>query len=184
MSLAFASQLGLRIWKTNVEAQNVDCTILETYKVVVSTFFLSDKDNWERFFEKSFLLVNVKPDTRLKMPFITMSNVNIDFQTRNLQWRFYTTKQVKLIEKKEFAVAVFDLEHETFVVYITTLSVDLRDQMHLSKKAQIAHLKADEAPIEMLSKYADFADVFSLKLATKLLKHKISNYAIKLIDHQ
>ena len=63
MNPVFASQLGLRIWKTNVEAQKIDDTTLETYGMVVSTFSLSDKDGWERFFEESFLLADVKPDT-------------------------------------------------------------------------------------------------------------------------
>ena len=56
--------------------------------------------------------------------------------------------------------------------------------MHPSKKAQIAHLKADEAPTKVLSKYADFADVFSPKLAVDLPKQtKINDHAIKLIDN-
>ena len=51
------------------------------------------------------------------------------------------------------------------------------------KKAQIVYLKADEASIEVLSKYADFVDIFLPKLAIKLLKHmKINNHAIKLVD--
>ena len=36
----------------------------------------------------------------------------------------------------------------------------------------------------MPNKYTDFADIFSPKLATKLLEHRISNYAIKLLDNQ
>ena len=55
--------------------------------------------------------------------------------------------------------------------------------MHPSKKAQIAHLKANEAPTKVSSKYADFADIFSLKLATELLKYmRINDHAIKLVD--
>ncbi len=45
---------------------------------------MSDKDGRERFFEKSFLLVDVKPDIVLGMHFLTMSNINIDFQAQNL----------------------------------------------------------------------------------------------------
>ena len=57
--------------------------------------------------------------------------------------------------------------------------------MHPSKRAQIAHLKVDEAPSEISSKYADFADVFSPKLAAELPKYiKINDYAIELIDDQ
>ena len=55
--------------------------------------------------------------------------------------------------------------------------------MHPSKTAQIAHLKADEAFTKVPSKYADFADVFSSKLATKLLEHtRINDYVIELMD--
>ena len=59
MNLAFTSQLGLKIWKTNVKAQKIDSTTLETYGIVVSTFSMSDKDGRERFFEESFLLAEV-----------------------------------------------------------------------------------------------------------------------------
>ncbi len=55
--------------------------------------------------------------------------------------------------------------------------------MHLSRRAQIAHLKADEASTKVLSKYTDFADVFLPKLAVELLEHtKINNHAIELVD--
>ncbi len=55
--------------------------------------------------------------------------------------------------------------------------------MHPSRRAQIAHLKADEAPTNVPSKYADFTDVFSSKLAAELLEHTgINDYAIELVD--
>ena len=55
--------------------------------------------------------------------------------------------------------------------------------MNLSRRTQIVHLKADEAPSKVFSKYANFADVFLLKLAIELPKHtKINNYAIELVD--
>ncbi len=40
---------------------------------------MSDKDSRERFFEKSFLLADIKPDIVLGMPFLTMSNADLDF---------------------------------------------------------------------------------------------------------
>ncbi len=56
--------------------------------------------------------------------------------------------------------------------------------MHPSKKAQIAHLKADEASTKVPSKYANFVDVFSPELAAELLKHiEINNHAIELADN-
>ncbi len=71
MSQAFAQQLGLKIWKTNVRAQKIDGTTLETYKMVVSTFSMSYKDGRERFFDKSFLLADVKSDVLFRMLFLT-----------------------------------------------------------------------------------------------------------------
>ncbi len=55
--------------------------------------------------------------------------------------------------------------------------------MHPSRRAQIAYLKVDEAPIEGPSEYTDFADVFSPKLAVELPEDTgINNHAIKLVD--
>ncbi len=190
MSQAFAQQLGLKICKTNVGAQKIDGTILETYGMVVSTFSMSDKDGRERFFEESFLLADIKPDIVLGMPFLTISNADVDFQPRDLQWRSYTTgdvlsttRQGKLIGKKEFATAALDSEHKAFVVHVTTLSIYSGDEMDLSRRAQIAHLKADEVPTKVPSKYADFADVFSPKLVAELPEHTgINDHAIELVD--
>ncbi len=85
MSQAFAQQLGLKIHKTNVGAQKIDGTILETYRMVVSTFSVSNKDGKESFFEESFLLADVRPDVVLGMPFLTMNNADVNFQARDLQ---------------------------------------------------------------------------------------------------
>ncbi len=117
---------------------------------------MSEKDRKERFFEESFLLANVRPDIVFGMPFLTMSNADVNFQARDLQWRSYTTggvlpttRQVELIEKKEFAAAAPDPEYEAFIVHVATLIVDSGDEVHPSRRAQIAYLKADEALIEI-----------------------------------
>ncbi len=55
--------------------------------------------------------------------------------------------------------------------------------MYPSRRAQIAHLKTDEAPTKVPSKYTDFADVFSPKLAAELPEHTgINDHAIELVD--
>ncbi len=79
MSQVFASQLGFKIWKTNVRAQKMDNIILETYRIAVSIFFILDKYSKKRFSEESFLLADVKPDIMLGMLFLIMSNADIDF---------------------------------------------------------------------------------------------------------
>ncbi len=170
--------------------QKIDDTILETYEIVVSTFSMVDKDSKGRFFEESFLWADVKSDIVLGMPFLTMSNADVDFQAWDLQWRSYTikdilptTRQVELIRKKEFAATALNPEHKAFIVHVAALSIDLGDKMNLSRRAQIAYLKADEAPIKVLSEYADFADVFLPNLVVKLPEHmKINDHAIELVD--
>ena len=83
---------------------------------------------------------------------------------------------------KKFARIVSDLKHKIFIVYVATLSVNSGDKLHPLKTAQITYLKVNEAFTKVSNKYADFADVFSPKLAAKLLKHmRINNYAIKLV---
>ena len=52
--------------------------------MIVSTFSMSDKDDRERFFEKSFLLADVNPEVVFGILFLTMSNTNVDFQAQNL----------------------------------------------------------------------------------------------------
>ena len=96
-----------------------------------------------------------------------------------------TTRQVKLISKKEFTASALDLEHRISEVYEAGLSIDLGDEVHPLRKAQIAHLKADKAATKVPSKYANFADIFSSKRVAELPEYtKINDYAIKLVDDQ
>ena len=52
------------------------------------------------------------------------------------------------------------------------------------KKASIAYLKIGKASTKVSSKYANFANIFSPKLAVELPKYKgINNHTIKLVDN-
>lgn len=85
--------------------------------------------------------------------------------------------------KKKFAIAVLDPENKAFVVYIVVLSINSSDKMYPLRKAQIAYLKADKAATKVPSKYIDFANVFLVKLATKLVEQiEINNHPIELVD--
>lgn len=88
-----------------------------------------------------------------------------------------------MIEKKEFAATALDPEYKVFIVYVAALSINSDDEVHPSRRALIAHLKADEALIKILSEYTELADVFLPKLAAELPKHmRINDHAIKLVD--
>ena len=191
----FAKQLGLPIRPTDIRAQKIDGIMLDTNEMVVAAFSVMDKVNQVRFFEKTFLVANVSQVVVLGMLFLTLSSADVDYSGRELRWRTYTTEKalpttrcVEFIRKKEFAAIVLDLEHETYVIHVAALcstpltslkSIPLN--IHPSRKPQISGLIAEEAHTKVLAKYLDFAEVFSLDLASELSKHnKINNHAIKL----
>lgn len=81
MSSVFAFQLGLKIHKTSIGAQKTDDIIVNTNQIIVSTFSMLNKDDRVRFFKNNLLLTNVKRDIVIEIFFLTMSNVNINFQS-------------------------------------------------------------------------------------------------------
>ena len=161
---------------------------------MVAAFSVTSQANRIRFFEKTFLVANVSPEVILGMPFLTLSSADIDFPKRKLWWRSYTikkafsiTKRVELVGKKEFIAAVLDLEHETFIVNIASLESPSQAQesnIYPSCRTQIAALVANEAPTSIPTKYSNFANVFSPKLALELLEHiRINDHAIELVNN-
>ena len=52
--------------------------------MVVTAFLVTDKANWVRFFEKTFLVANVSLKVVFEMSFLTLSGANVDF----LDWEF------------------------------------------------------------------------------------------------
>ena len=184
--LFFVKQQGLFIRPTNVGAQKIDSTTLDTHKIVVAAFSIVDKANQVRFFEKTFLLANVSSEVVFRISFLTLSNADVDFSGQDFWWRTYTiekalptTRRVELVGKKEFATTALDLEHETYVIYVTSLDD------HLSWRPQISGLIAEKAPTKVSTEYSDFTDVFSQDLTSELPKHtRINDHAIELVKSQ
>ena len=194
---AFTKELGLPIRPTDVEAQKIDSTMLETYGMVVAAFSVKVKTNRVRFFEETFLVANVSPEVVLGMLFLILNGANVDFLGLELRWRTYSTKEalpttrrVKLVGKKEFVAAALNPKHETYVVYAGSVSSDTLPSssplnIHPFRKPQIFGLIAKKAPTKVPVEYSDFADVFSLDLASKLPEHtRINDHAIELVDGQ
>ena len=57
--------------------------MLDTYKIVVAVFLMTDKANEVRFFKKTFLVANVSPKIVLRILFLTLNIANVDF----LDWK-------------------------------------------------------------------------------------------------
>ena len=90
---------------------------------------------------------------------------------------------MKLIAKKEFARVVFDIDSETFVIYVAILNIkDTNMAVNPPWAAQILLLKANKS-ITVFAKHSDYTDVFLPKFIIKLLNHiSINNDTIKLED--
>ena len=50
MSLAYIEKLGFKTWMTNVRAQKIDGSILETFRIVITDFQVEDKTGRPKFF--------------------------------------------------------------------------------------------------------------------------------------
>lgn len=75
----FAKEQGLSVRLIYVEAQKINGTMLNIYKIVVTAFLVTDKMDQVRFFEKTFLVTNVSLEVVHRMLFLTLSIVQIDF---------------------------------------------------------------------------------------------------------
>ena len=177
----------------------MDGTKLDTFGIVVVAFLVTDKANHIRFFEETFFVANVSPEVVFGMLFFSLSGVDVDFLDLKLQWRTYTTekalpttRRIELVGKKEFAIAALDPESEIFIVYVMSLSSDVLPSFFLFeldiypfRRPQVSDLIAEEASTKVFAGYLDFVNVFSLDLASKLLKYiGINNHAMKLVDGQ
>ena len=84
MHPAFAERLGLVVQTTNVGAQKINGTTLETYIMVVVAFSVADQADRVKFFEEIFLVANVSPNIVFGMLFLTLSSADINFLKREL----------------------------------------------------------------------------------------------------
>ena len=130
MTPAYTSKLGLRVRHTDVRAQKIDSFTLQLFGMVLANFQVEDQLGRTRFFQETFLLADISAEVVLGMPFLTLSNADVQFVEKELIWRSYTTaealpttKRVELINKKEFAKAALDEKSETFVIYVVAFNL-------------------------------------------------------------
>lgn len=77
MTPIYIAKLGLKIRKTNIRAQKIDGSILNTFGIVLADFQVEDKLDRTWFFQESFLVVNTTLEVILRILFLTFSNVDI-----------------------------------------------------------------------------------------------------------
>ena len=131
------------------------------------------------------------------MLFLILSSADMDFFGQELQWRTYiieeslpTTRCIELVGKKKFTAAVLDLELETYIVYVESVSSIVLSNssplyVHPFRRFQIAGLIAEKTLTKIFAKYSDFANIFFPDLVSKLSQYtRINDHAIKLVNGQ
>ena len=121
------------------------------------------------------------------MSFLKISNANVSFGKKTLMWKSYTTnkilsstKQVQIVNPKKFVIAALDMGSKTFVIYMAIWKQE-EMPMHSQKQAQVGALIFNEAPTEVLAKYFNYNNVFSMENAVELLKYtRMNEHTIKL----
>ena len=184
MAPAYVKKLGLWVRKTNVGAQKIDRSTLETYSMVIAGFKVQVKFGKARFFQETFLVADTNMEVVLEMPFLAFSKIEVDFAEKDLTWKAYTiaealptTKRVQIISPKKFAKAALDLDQKAFMVHVATLFSSI--EIYPDREIQIVTLIADKAPVTISAEYSDFEDVFSKKSTAMLPEHtEINTHAI------
>ena len=93
--------------------------------MVIADFQVEDKANKPRFFQEAFLMANTKFEIILRMLFLKLSNADMSCGKKTLIKKTYTTnkalsttKQVQIINKKDFVITALDANNKMFIVYI------------------------------------------------------------------
>ena len=84
MNPVFVQKLGFHIQKTNIGAQIIDGSALETFGMVITDFQVEDKGGKPRFFQEIFLVADTQFEMILEMPFLKISNVDVLFSKKIL----------------------------------------------------------------------------------------------------
>lgn len=69
---------------TEVKAQKIDSSTLDTLGIKIISFWIDDKVERFQFFEKTFFLANISIDLALRIFFLTLTNAEINFFVQKL----------------------------------------------------------------------------------------------------
>ena len=79
MTPAYVAKLDLKVRETDIRAQKIDSSTLNTFGIVLANFQVENKLDRIWFFQKTILLANTTLEVILKIRFLTFSNVNVQF---------------------------------------------------------------------------------------------------------
>lgn len=133
--------------------------------MIIASFQVKDNFNQSRFFQKTFLATKTNVALILGISFLILSDASILFKEREFTWQFYipakvlsTTKQIEIINHKEFGTVVLDPTKEVFIIYVVFLVLKLKISIHPAWAIQIALLVTKKVTI--LTEHFNIADDF------------------------
>ena len=77
ITLSYTAHLGFKMRKTDVHAQKINRSSLETYGMFIAIFQVFDKLSCSWFFQATFLLTDISIEMVLSMFFLTLGNADI-----------------------------------------------------------------------------------------------------------
>ena len=162
---------------------------------MIADFQTEDKIDRSRFFQKIFLLANIKFEIILEMLFLKLNNTNMSFDKGIFIQIIYitnesllSTKRAPIINKKDFIIAVLNTNSKTFIVRIAIrkqkemlMHSKKQAQIKAQNRAQVGALLFDKAFIKIPADYSNYNNIFSIKNIIELLKNiRINEHTIKL----
>lgn len=76
--------------------------------------------------KKTFLLTDISINFSFRIFFYIFSSLAINLNKSKISYKLYSNaevfpniKQIELIRKKEFAIAVLNMDNKTFIIHIT-----------------------------------------------------------------
>ena len=76
-----------------MRAQKIHSSILKTFGIVITDFQIENKVSKAKFFQKTFLITNIKFEIILEILFLKFSNIYVPFSEKTLIWRTYITNK-------------------------------------------------------------------------------------------
>lgn len=64
---------------------NFDTHRLKTWEMIIASFWVDNRGEKSRFFKKTILLADISMDVALQMLFLTLTNIKIKFNNRELR---------------------------------------------------------------------------------------------------
>lgn len=79
IQLSFEIKLGFCICKINIDTEKINNGRPKIFSMVIASFLVIDKNTRPRFFEETILLTDISIDITLKIFFLTLNIIGVNF---------------------------------------------------------------------------------------------------------